>query len=439
MIELDRGLPSSLDAERSVLGAILLDNAAFDQTDNLSESDFSIQRHSLVYQAMCELAQDQKPIDFVTVTELLGQKDKLDKAGGVVYITCLTDGIPRVKNIKSYVDIVLEKSRRRKFIQLTVSALEEAYEDSGPIGDLIAKTGRELLQVETRSKSEPKHISDVIPEADAQVKQEAEKRIRRGLVGLPSGVKKLDEFTTGFRNREVTVIAGETSDGKSGLMKQGIVANVYQGTKMLVFSREVSRVSLTLDFKAHAANIAGKHIREGTMDLLEMQAFHDCNKNLGKWPVWIDDSRDLHIDDLVSKSRRFIREQRKTERDDLMVLVDYAQLVRGKGRTKTEEMEDVCAGLWGLADAENIPLVVLSQLNYGDEKKKVRPTLKRLKNASRIEQDAHTLIFVYQPVDGEGQRMPEKSEIIVAKQRHGPTGPLYVAFDTDTLMFTERY
>jgi replicative DNA helicase len=121
--------------------------------------------------------------------------------------------------------------------------------------------------------------------------------------------------------------------------------------------------------------------------------------------------------------------------------MDYAQLMRGNGRNRTEEMEDICAGLWGLADAEHIPVIVLSQLNYPEDRKdkKPRPSLRRLKGASRIEQDAHTLIFVYQPLNDNGERWPEKSEIIVAKQRHGPTGTLYVAFDTETLMFTERY
>jgi replicative DNA helicase len=390
---------------------------------------------------MNEIAQDGKPIDFVTITECLGQHKEIEAVGGVAYVTSLTDGLPRVKNIKQYVDIVISLYQRRKFIQLTASALEEAYDNSGSIGDLIAKTEKSFLSIGIKGKSEPKHISEVIPRADAQVKAEEKSRMERGLVGRRTGLKKLDEFTTGYRNREVTVIAGETSDGKTCLMKQGIIASVFDGTKILVFSREVSDVSLTLDFKAYASGVRGKRIREGSMDLIDRQRFHDCNEQVKQWPVWIDDSRDLHIDDLVSKSRRWIREQRKSVEDELMVCMDYAQLMRGNGRNRTEEMEDICAGLWGLADAEHIPVIVLSQLNYPEDRKdkKPRPSLRRLKGASRIEQDAHTLIFVYQPLNDNGERWPEKSEIIVAKQRHGPTGTLYVAFDTETLMFTERY
>lgn len=437
MIELDRGLPCSLDAERAILGAILLDNSCWPQTERITAEDFYLSSHQAIYRRMAELAGDQKPIDLVTITEC--EPSQIQAMGGIAYICSLTDGLPRVKNIEQYVQIVTEKSRRRKFIQITSQALEDAYE-YGPIGDLIAKTERELLQIEVKAKSEPKHISEIIPEADRQVRAEIKIRTEKGIVGLPTGFKKLDEFTTGFRRREVTVYAGETSDGKSALLKQGIIANVYRGTKQLIFSREVSRVSLTLDFKSYEANVRGKSIREGTMDLIETERFEAANARLKNWPVWIDDSRDLHIDDLLSKARKWIREQRKND-EDVLVGVDYVQLVRGKGRNRTEEIEDICAGLWTLSDSENIPVVVLSQLNYPEDKKdkKPRPSLRRLKGASRIEQDAHTLVFVYQPVDGEGQRMPEKSEVIVAKQRHGPTGILYAAFDTDTLMFTERY
>lgn len=439
MIEIDRSLPCSLDAERAILGAALLDNSCWPQTERLSAEDFYDSRHRAIYCRMAEIMGDDKPIDLVTVTEC--RQDHIQSMGGISYVCSLTDGLPRVKNIEQYVQIVLGHAQRRKFIRIAAEALEDAYDCTERIGDLIAKTEREMLKIETRQKSEPKHISDILPEADKQVKAEIKNKLEKGLVGLPTGFKNLDEFTTGFRRREVTVYAGETSDGKSALLKQGIIANVKRGTKQLIFSREVSRVSLTLDFKAYESNVRGKTVREGTMDLIETERFEAANTRLKNWPVWIDDSRDLHIDDLLSKARKWIREQRKNPEDDLLIGVDYVQLVRGKGRNQTEEIEDICAGLWNLSDAENIPVVALSQLNYPEDRKnkKPRPSLRRLKGASRIEQDAHTLVFVYQPIDDNGQRMPEKSEVIVAKQRHGPTGILRAAFDQDTLMFTERY
>jgi len=177
----DRGMPSSVDVERAILGAVLLDNSCFWQTERLSASDFSVERHRIIYGSICSLWGDGKPIDFVTITEVLTQDDKLEKAGGVIYVTSLTDGLPRVKNIEQYVKIVMEKSRRRQFITLTAAALEEAYGNSGPIEELITRTERNLLDVETNKNSEPKHISDIIPEADAQIKADEKQLARRNM------------------------------------------------------------------------------------------------------------------------------------------------------------------------------------------------------------------------------------------------------------------
>lgn len=428
-----RELPASRDAERAILGAILLDNCAYYQTERLSADDFNSDEHRRIWLAMVSIAEDKKPIDFVTLCEFLivAREDHLTS---IEYVTSLTDGLPRVKNISQYVDIVIEKSRSRKLIFALGKALNQAYEGEGTAEEIIESTDRSLLEIQTQKKSEPKKLCDILPEADKELGSQYAIDQEQVSVGLTTGLEKLDRFTTGYRKREVTVIAAETSDGKTALMRQSIIANCLQDKRILVFSREVSRVSLALDLKAFVSEVSAGRVRDARkMDMLERQKIRDVNDLLKKWALWIDDSRDIHIDEAVYRSRKLIRQEGVQG-----IFADYAQLFRGTGKNSTEQMEDVCEGFWGLADSENVPLIVLSQLNRGEGHKKQRPTLRRLKNASRIEQDAHCLICPYQPEDDRGERQPKQSELVILKQRHGATGVLHVEFDRDTLMFKDR-
>jgi len=391
---------------------------------------------------MAELADAGIAIDFVTLTEAIGARDKresrgsgmCESVGGVAYITSLTDGLPRVKNIEQYVNIVLDKSKRRQLLLELSSAIERIRGDHGPIAEEIAQTDARLMELGSNTKSDPKHIREILEEADAQLHADMVEAGERKAIGFTTANDSLDDMTGGYHRREVTEIGGETSDGKSVLMRQGIIANACMGVRQLAFSREVSRQRLALDFKAFMSQTNPKHVSDGRkMDMFERERFKDVNKIIGRWPLWIDDSRSLHVDDLVHKARKFIRQNRVE-----MIWVDYIQLVAGTGANATLQMENVCKGIWDLADGEGVAMVVLSQLNRFPGEKKQRPRLRRSKDSSKIEQDAHTVIFVYQPEDDDGRRIPQKAELVVAKQRHGPTGIIGVKFNTETLIFEER-
>ena len=425
-------LPSSEEAEREILGSILLDNSSFYFTESLSIDDFQLRIHRDIYRAMINLADAGKPIEFVGIGEML-------KEAGVkpdfACIASLTDGAV-TSHIKSNVQVVISHSKRRKIMTAGQAAINAAIDPTQAPERTIQVFDQRLLEIAAGEKSGPKKTVDILVEAEKQIEDEIKSSMEDGGVGYTSGIKAYDKMTTGYRKREVTVIAGETSDGKSSLMRQGIIANGLKNKRQLVFSREVSRQRVILDIKTAISGVLPSHVRDPSrMDLMELARFKDVDKALRSWNLWIDDSRGLHITELFHSARKFIRMEGVE-----IIWVDYMQLVKGSGATKTERQEDVCAGLWALCDSENVALVGLSQLNRQDDGKgkKVRPNLRRLKDSSKIEQDAHTLAFVYQPEDESGKRDPNNAEIIIAKQRHGPTGAIPVRFTHD-LLFEERF
>lgn len=439
---LDRPLPASVEAERAILGAVLLDNTAFYQTDRLTATDFSLDSHRRIFSAMCELMEDNSPVDFVTLIGLLGQKDKneqrtgsglIPSVGGVAYVTNLTDGLPRVKNIEQYVNIVLNHSKSRKFINTVHTALIEAYECRGPISELISSTDRKILSIEDSSKSGPARIGEILPSVNEEAKKQWDTDSSKIAIGYRTGLTADDEFTTGYRKKEVAVISGWTSDGKSALAKQGMLAQIVDQVPTLVFSREISKQQLTDDLKSFVAEIPPAHARDKRkMDLFERERYLDVDRMVRDWKFWIDGDRGLHIDEIRHRARKLIRQEGIE-----VIVIDYIQLVYGSGKNPTEKMEDVCAGIWAIADEENVAMVALSQMTRDEKKEKRRPRLQDLKQASRIEQDAHIVKFVFRPLNDRG-KLTKNDELIIAKQRNGPTGTIWVEFNEDKLIYEKR-
>jgi replicative DNA helicase len=426
-------MPHSVDAERAILGAILLDNMAFYQTDRLKVDDFMIQSHQILFRRMLDIIEDQRPIDFVTTTQELEKHEELIFVGGVVWVTSLTDGLPRVKNIEQYVNIVIEHARRRRIIQMATSLQAAAYESFGPVNELITRADRELLEIENTRDSGPKHISEVLSEVNRIADSHWQMSTEREAIGLRTGLVKLDQFTTGYRRREVVVIAGWSGDGKTSLLRQFLVAQALDNNPGLIFSREISREQLTDDLKCLIANVRSDHARDKRkMDLCEREAYREADKLISKWPIWIDDTRGLHIEEAVHRARRFTRTEGL-----VWVAADYLQLFLGSGSNQTEKLEHVCEGFWNLADGENVAMVALSQLSRDKDKLKRPPRLADLKGASRIEHDAHLVEFVYRP-EGDSGKFTRNDEIIIPKQRHGGTGWLHVEFNTENLTFQDR-
>jgi replicative DNA helicase len=433
-------LPHSIEAERAILGAIFLDNACWWQTEKLSNKDFYLHSHRVIYQRMADLAQDGKAIDFVTVTEVLGQHGEIEAVGGVAYVTSLTDGLPRVKNIEQYVKIVKEKSCLREVIAVCNSTIQECYEFvDNSAEELIASADRRLCDIQSGNTSGPRHASVVITEIRDEVERVRKIDSEQKFIGYTTGCQILDETVLGYHKGEMTLIAGETSSGKSSLMRQGVFANLHHGVRSLVFTYEVKGRSFITNLLSPTSSISGNKLRDFRMlddqpHILgrksELQVFNSHLESVNKWPLWIEDnSRNNHIDHVCSSARAAIR------RHGIEIIwLDQVSLVSSTGQTEVERYDYISKCLISLANSENVPVVALSQFNRDKERQSCKrpPRKGDIKWASRLEEDANTEIFVW--VDENGNHW-----LIVEKQRNGALAKLPVTLDKAILWFEDGH
>lgn len=431
--------PHSFEAERAILGAILLDNSCWWQMETLLPEDFHLHSHRVIYKRMNDLIGDGKAIDFVTLTEVLGQHREIEVVGGVAYVTSLTDGLPRVKNIEQYVNIVKEKSSLRALIKISQAAIQGAYENE-PAEQLIAETDRRICEIQGASKNDgPRHASVVVTEIQTEVKRVRGLDPEQKYIGYTTGCPLLDEITLGYHKGEMALIAGETSSGKSTLMRQGVFANLHHGIKILVYTYEVKGRPFITNLLSPTSCISGSKLRDfrkldDQAHVLgkksELQVFNEHLGNVNNWPLWIEDnSKNNHIDYVCSSARAMIRRH-----GIQIVWVDQVSLVKSNGRTEVEKYEYISESLVSLAHSENIPVIALSQFNRDKERQggKRPPRKGDIKWAGRLEEDSSTEIFVW-------QEERDKHWLIVEKQRAGETGPLAVTLDRSILWFEDGH
>lgn len=437
--ELGPEMPHSMDAERALLGAILLDNSCFTQAELLQPKDFYLSSHQVIFTRMLELVEDGKPIDFVTLTEYLGMHKQVAIVGGVAYVTSLTDGLPRVKNIEQYVGIVKSKSQLRSLINISNTAIQDAYEQSRPADEIISEADRKICEIQGQGKSGPRHAVLVVEE----IKQEFT-RVRaidpsKTAIGLSTGLNGLDKEILGYHKGEMVLIAGETSSGKSTLMRQAVMSNVFARIPTLVYTYEVRGRSFLTNLMSPVSSISGMKLRDfRELDeqphilgkKSEVDIFFSHLAEVGKWPLWIEDNgKNNHIDYIVSSARMMIRKHGIES-----VWLDQASLARGDGDTETERFEDISKGMVGLAISEGVQVGVLSQLSRDKDRQSLKraPRLGDVKWAGRLEEDSATELFVWK--DEHGQRW-----IITAKQRNGSIGKIPVTLDTALLWFEDGH
>jgi len=437
--ELGPQSPQSLDAERALLGAVMLDNSCFPQAEVLLPEDFYLTAHNIIFACMVELMKGGKPIDFVTLTECLGMHKQIPTVGGVAYVTSLTDGLPRVKNIEQYVQIVKDKASLRRLINVATTAIQDAYEQARPAEEIISEADRKICEIQGQGKSGPRHAAVVVDE----VKQEFA-RVRaidpsRTAIGLPTGLAGLDKEILGYHKGEMVLIAGETSSGKSSLMRQAVLSNVFARIPTLVYTYEVGGRSFLTNLMSPVSSISGMKLR----DFREMsdQRFTDGRKSevetffshldeVNNWLLWIEDNgKNNHIDYICSSARMMIRKHGIES-----IWLDQASLARGDGDTETERFEDISKGMVGLAISEGVQVGVLSQLTRDKDRQSLKraPRKGDVKWAGRLEEDASTELFTW--VDEYGKRW-----IITAKQRNGPIGKIPVTLDTALLWFEDGH
>jgi len=432
---LDRGMPASIDAERSILGSILLDNFLYNQAaETLKADDFALDSHRRIYSRMMELAEHSKPIDIVTLAEELARRKEVESVGGVAYISSLTDGLPRRPNIEHYVKIVRDKSMLRALIHTASTAIARASEQAETADEILDSTEAAIFSLaDDRVQRGFVGITEIVKESFGSIDQLYERGQR--ITGLATHYERLDELTSGLQPSDLIIIAARPSMGKTAFaINIAENAAVRDGKTVGVFSLEMSRESLLLRLLCSQAMVDSHKLRTGFLGRDDHQKLVDALGRLGEAPIFIDDTPGISLHEMRAKARRLKASQNGLD----LIVVDYLQLmaaapIGGKRfENRTQEVSAISRGLKGLAKELRCPVVALSQLSRAPESRggDHRPQLSDLRESGSIEQDADVVMFIFREevYNRDNPELEGMAEIIVAKQRNGPTDMVKLAF-----------
>jgi len=437
-VALERPLPHNLDAERSVLGAILLDNHVLNMAiEKLRPEDFFLEQHRRVFQQMIALGEAQHAIDLVTLTDELYRHGELEAAGGAAYLAQLVDGVPRITNLEHYARIVKEKALLRSLIHSTHAIQQQALEADEDADVILDRAESTIFQLaEERVRAGFIGVKELVRENFDRLARIFTEGKR--ITGLPTGYQQLDNITSGLQPSELLILAARPSMGKTALALN-IAENVAlrSGDPVAIFSLEMSKESLLLRLLASHARIDAHKFRTGHLAREDWGKMTDSLGRLAEAPLWIDDSGSVTVVEMGAKTRRLKRDKGLS-----LVIVDYLQLVAARGRfsNRNEEVTSITRGLKGLAKELKVPVLVLSQLTRAPEREERRPQLADLRESGSIEQDADVVLFIYRPNIYKPDETPEeraKAEIIIAKQRNGPTDRINFVFLNTFTRFEE--
>ncbi|HXO05370.1 MAG TPA: replicative DNA helicase [Candidatus Sulfotelmatobacter sp.] len=428
---IERPLPNNLEAERSILGAILLDNHALNAAiEKIRSEDFFLSQHRQIFERMIQLGEKQQAIDVVTLMEDLSRRGELEAAGGIAYLSQLADGLPRVTNVEHYARIVKEKAVLRSLI-FSASAIQEQALAAGDDADVILDRAESVIfqLAEDRVKVGLIGVKELV--RDNYERLEKIFSEGRRITGLTTGYPGLDNETAGLQPSELIILAARPSMGKTALALN-ISENVALRLRepVAVFSLEMSKESLLLRLLASEARVDAHKFRTGHMGRDDWGKVTGALTNLADAPLWIDDSASSTVMEIGAKARRL-----KRDRGLSLLVVDYLQLVvpthTGRGTNRQEEVSSISRGLKGLAKELKVPVLVLSQLTRAPERDDRKPQLSDLRESGAIEQDADVVLFINRP-NFYKTDLPEedraKAELIIAKQRNGPTGSMNFVF-----------
>jgi replicative DNA helicase len=430
-IALERPLPQNLEAERSILGAVLLDNHALNAAvERLRADDFFLPQHRLIFERMVQIAEKQQAIDTVTLMEDLARNGQLEAAGGIPYLSQLADGLPRVTNVDHYARIVKEKAVLRNLIFSASAIQEQALAAADDADAILDRAESAIFQLaEDRVRTGLIGVKELVRENFERLELIFSQG--RRITGLASGYTDLDNQTAGLQASELIILAARPSMGKTALALN-IAENVALRRRepVAVFSLEMSKESLLLRMLASEARVDAHKFRTGHMNRDDWTKITSALATLGEAPLWIDDSASSTVLEMGAKARRL-----KRDRGLSLMIIDYLQLVvpthTGRGTNRQEEVSSISRALKGLAKELKIPVLVLSQLTRAPEREERKPQLADLRESGAIEQDADVVLFINRP-NFYKTDLPEedraKAELIIAKQRNGPTGSLNFVF-----------
>jgi replicative DNA helicase len=441
-IAFERGLPASIDAERSILGAILLDNHSYNEAaEKLNADDFALDSHRRIFGRMAELIDAGRAVDIVTLAEELAKRKEVEAVGGVAYLASLTEGLPRRLSIEEYVRIVKDKSLLRQLINICSSAITRAADQGEEALEVLNAAESGLLEVTERGitrgfASIPEIVRNSFGTIDNLYKE------GREVTGLATHFVDFDRVTSGLQASELIIIAARPSMGKTAWAINIAQNAAVQGGKVVaIFSLEMSKESLLRRMLASQALVDSQKIQKGFLLREDQQKLTHALEQLAESKMFIDDTPGISLTEMRAKARRL----RQLNGSLDLIVVDYLQLMTassfGPGtkryENRTQEVSAISRGLKALAKELSVPVIALSQLSRASEQRggDKKPMLSDLRESGSIEQDADVVAFIHREAyynrDENGQPDPDtenKAEIIIAKQRNGPTGSVHLAY-----------
>ncbi len=423
----ERTLPHNLEAERSVLGAILLHNEAFNHAAELIDAkDFFRDAHRRIFEKMVVLSERNEAIDLVTLKDELSRAAWLDEVGGPAYIASLVDGVPRAVNVEHYARIVKEKSTLRNLIFSANKILTSAYEAEEDASLILDRAEQDIFSIaEGRIREGFVSMRDLAHQSFETIEKAHAKQ--QLITGIPSGFVDLDELTAGFQPSDLIIIAARPSMGKTSLaLNIAQHVGIKEGQTVGFFSLEMAKEQLFLRLLTAEAGIDGHRLRTGFLGEKDWGKLSHALGTLSEAKIFIDDSPAIGVLEMRAKARRLMAEHQLH-----LLCVDYIQLMQGRGRFENRvlELASISRGLKGLAKELKIPVLVLSQLSRAPESQRRRPQLSDLRESGALEQDADVVLLIYREDQYEATEENQGiAEIIIGKQRNGPTGTVRLAF-----------
>jgi replicative DNA helicase len=433
--------PQNIEAEQSVLGGILIENRAIHKVmEVLTPDDFYREAHQKIYNSLLDLSERDEPADLITLTNELRKRDQLDSIGGASYVASLIDTIPTAANIAYYARIVKEKSILRRLIETATDIVTQGYQDREDVEGLLDEAERAIFQIaDDRVRPSFYPIREIVKSSFKTLEKLYEKK--ELVTGIPSGFKDLDLMTAGFQPSDLIIVAGRPSMGKTALcLNISQYAAIEKKVPVAIFSLEMSKEQLVLRMLCSEARVEGTRIRTGFLSESDWPKLTLAAGNLSDAPIFIDDTPALTILELRAKARRL-----KGEHGLGMLVVDYLQLMRGRTmiENRQQEISEISRSLKALAKELNLPVIAVSQLSRRSESREdKRPQMSDLRESGAIEQDADLILFIYRDeVYNRSEENPNrgKAEVIIGKQRNGPTGRVELAFLDKFTMFKDLY
>jgi replicative DNA helicase len=422
--------PQNLEAEQSVLGGILLDNLALNTVlEQLETSDFYSETHRKIFSSIIELSNRNEPCDLITLSNILKDQKRIEQVGGTAYLASLVDNVPSAVNIGYYAKIIKEKSILRRLIGTATEILNKSYDAGMDIDSVLDEAEHAIFEI-SENKIRPSFypIRDIIKDSFKTIERlYAKKEL---VTGVATGFDKIDDITSGLQKSDLIIIAGRPSMGKTAFaLNIAQYAALEMGVPVAIFSLEMAKEQLATRMLAAEARVDSQRLRKGFLGETDWPKLTTAAGRLSEAPIYIDDTPAITVIEMKAKSRRL-----KAEAGLGLIILDYLQLMRGSAYkdSREQEISEISRSLKALAKELSVPVIALSQLNRKvEDRTSRRPQMADLRESGAIEQDADLIAFIYRDeVYNRSDDNPEKgiAEIIIGKQRNGPTGTVKLAF-----------